>query len=547
MFLYSHLVILYSSFLAWYRGKASWLWQNMQSYFAGIDAGTSGAAVIISDERGRVVSSGFADYSCIYGSEGRVEQDAAVLWAGVCEASRKAVAGLPGHPSTVRSIAVASQRGTFLAVDRRWLPLMNSIVWADRRAGVETELLRARFGEARFHQVTGARLSEIWACSKVYWLVRNRSDVVERTWKFVNGQEWVLHNLGSESVFTDASAATMNGMMDMANKRWSAEVLSAIDIPEGLMPPLVSSMTGVGSVSPAASQATGFARGTPLFVGGGDQQCAAVGAGIIRPGFAELALGTGSVLITPVESYVHDPRNTLLYGAHILPLLWDLEGISLSAGNCYRWWSQTLAAGSHGAHRGSTGYEALDMEAESVRPGSEGLIFLPYFFGQFVPRYDSDMSGAFLGLRSSHGTKAMTRAVLEGISFEIRTIRDAMTSAISQPLERIVLTGGGSKSREWTSILANVLGTPIARPVVSECTALGAAILGAVGVGGFQSVDEAVASMVHVQNPIDPNPIVSSAYEDLYEVFVQATDALAANNLSRKLRDLAEKTTSGAS
>ena len=543
MFHYSHMVILYSPVLAWYRGKASWFSKDMESYFAGIDAGTSGATVIISDERGRIISSGFADYSCIYGSEGRVEQDAWDLWAGVCEASRKAIAGLPGRPSAVRSIAVASQRGTFVAVDRKWVPLINSIVWADRRAGVETDLLRDRIGEARFHRLTGARLSEVWTCSKVYWLVRNRRDVVEQTWKLINGQEWVLHNLGAESVFTDASSATMNGMMDIASKRWSTEVLSAIDISEALMPPIVSSMTGVGSVSPAASQATGFALGTPLFVGGGDQQCAAVGAGAVNPGLAELALGTGSVLVTPVESYVHDSRNTLLYGAHVLPLWWDLEGISLSAGNCYRWWLQTLAAAGHMAGHGTTAYEALDREAETVPPGSEGLIFLPFFFGQFVPRYESDMSGAFLGLRSSHGTKEMTRAILEGVSFEIRMIRDAMVSAISHPLERIALTGGGSKSREWTAMLADVLRTPIVRPTASECTALGAAILGAVGVDEFPSVQEAVASMVSVQEPIDPNPVVSSAYDDLYGIFVQATDALGSNGLSRKLRELAEKTT----
>ena len=221
-------------------------------------------------------------------------------------------------PRSIVSIAVASQRGSFVPVDRDMRPKMNSIVWSDRRAGREARVLEDALGGVNYERIAGTRVSPIWTCSKILWLARERPDLLAGTWKIVNDQEWILHNLGADLIATEASSATMNGMLDIALLDWSDKILGACGISRDLVLPIVPAMTAAGYISAAASEATGFPRGKPLFYGGGDQQCAAVGAGVVSEGDCELTIGTGSVALCPISAPISSTRDCIIQGAHVV-------------------------------------------------------------------------------------------------------------------------------------------------------------------------------------------------------------------------------------
>jgi xylulokinase len=488
----------------------------MELLHAGIDAGTGGCAVMVFDGQGRVAGAGDAAYGCTYPEGSWVEQELEVVWRGLRSAARQALQGL--DPRAVVSIGVASQRGTFALVDRELRPIAPAIVWSDGRAATEVAELERRLGAGRFGRITGTAASRIWASAKLRWLADRRPDLLARAWKVVNGQEWLLARLGAAVLGTEASSTAMNGMLDVGTLDWSDEILAASGISRDQVPPVVPAMTRAGSVSQAAAAATGFLAGTPLFYGGGDQQCAAVGAGAIREGDCVIAVGTGSVVLTPVSFFRTVPARSVVQGAHVVPGSRAAEGIALSTGNCLRWWREVAYSGEASAEV----YGAIEREAGEVALGADGLLFLPFFAGQCAPDSGPGAAGAFLGLGSRHGRAAMSRAVLEGITFELRARLEAVETFTGRRLDRICVSGGGTASDLWVSLAAAVLGRPLERPRVRECTALGAAMLGAVGAGRFASVAEASAATVRKERSFEAEPQASDQYDEVYRRFLSA-------------------------
>lgn len=493
------------------------------SYFVGVDAGTSGATVIITREDGQIVGTGSSSYACSTPQAGWVEQDMGRVWSGVIKACKAAIASSSVAVSDIASISVASQRGTIVPVDAEWNPLCDALVWSDRRASQETQLLRSELGEENFATITGAVLSSVWSCAKIKWLLKNRSDLVRKTAFFVNGQEWILRRLGADQNSTDPSSITMNGMMDISRLDWSDRILSTIGISRDQLPLVEQSTTPVGGVSKRCAAETGFMQGTPLFLGGGDQQCSAVGAGVVSPGQIALTLGTGAVFLARTESQCQIRSDTLIRGGHVFPGSRDLEGIVLSAGNCVRYWRDVAwAEGIKDKRSEVSRYAAMDQEAASVPVGSDGLLFLPSLFGRISEPTGTNPESGFVGVSSSHRRPALTRAVLEGVAMELSIVLDEMRRGLNAgSASPIRISGGGTKSSLWVGILATVLNTPLELLTTTECTAFGAAILGAVGVGAFPSIEAASSSMVSVSKTIVPDTNESRAYASIREDFIR--------------------------
>ena len=248
----------------------------MKKYFAGIDAGTTGASVIIFDEKGAEVSSGYSEYTTKHPHPGWVDQDMHELWAGVVKASKEATSKFKGNIKEIVSIGISSQRGSFVPIDENWEPLMDSIVWSDGRATKETQWIKDNIGSDKYYATSGLSPSSLWVYPKIKWLMDNLPETYEKTWKFVNGQEWILNRLGSKEVFAESSALNYNGMFDINTLDYSDELIEAIGLDKDKLPPILHELRPVGKVSKEASLLTGFAEGTTISPGGGDQQCAAV-------------------------------------------------------------------------------------------------------------------------------------------------------------------------------------------------------------------------------------------------------------------------------
>ncbi len=514
-----------------------------RAVFVGIDAGTTGVTVSIYDAAGAEVASGYQEYPCTYPRPGWVEQDLEVVWRGICTASREAVrkARLPAE--SYKSIGLSSQRGTFGMLDGNKNPLADSVVWNDARATDYGDRIAAKMPAAAYQRHTGMPLSPQWAAAKVAWMKDHEPALFEKTRWFANGQEFFLHRLGADEWCTDPASLTLNGMMDIRKLDWSDEVLAICGIDRSVLPPVGPTAAMVGRLSPEAAELTGFPPGTPLVRGAGDQQCAAIGAGVIKQGMAEFTVGTSAVMVAHVDSVDRVQGEGLFLGGHGVPGQWDLEGAAFAIGSCLRWWRDMLGLTevTAGQVLGRSPYSIMVESASQSPPGAKGLIFHPFLSGQVTPYYDMLAKGGFIGLGLHHDRPALIRALLEGCANEMRAVVDTFRRDMAGGLQELRLTGGGTKSVGFVHIMADIIDMPVSVLKVRECTALGAAILGAVGVGHYGSAAEAVGAMVHIETTIDPNQQVRGLYEEQHGIFVGSYEALAGSATYSKLQRFADR------
>ncbi|MGI6150849.1 MAG: FGGY-family carbohydrate kinase [Christensenellales bacterium] len=515
----------------------------MAQYVVGIDAGTTGLKTMIFDLNGTPLSHAYRSYPCTFPNAGWVEQDPWDLWNALCETSKEAIAKSGIDPREIGSIAISSQRGTFFAIDKDWNPIEDSIVWSDVRATKEAQWIATHFGIDKYYGIAASAMTPGFSYSKFKWVRDNRPDLYEKAYLFVNGQEWLLHQLGSEEVFTDPSSLAMNGMMDVAKLDWSDELLDAINVSREKLPPVKKPARQVGVVSAKAAELTGFAAGTPICVGGGDQQCAAVGSGIIKEGMTEITIGTAGVIVAAVDKVYPEPQHEIYFSGHANPGKWDMEGQVTMAASNLKWFRDTFCDAEAAVSK-STGQDVYDIicaEAANAAVGSRGLIYFPFLQGQLTPYYCDAARAGYVGITPAHGKPEMARAVLEGVAYELNMSIAAMQRVLGRPFDVIRLSGGGAKSPLWRQIQADVYGVPVEKLKIFDCSLVGAAILGATAVGIFSSVEEAVDSMVHTDGFVEPNMAHHEVYKEFYEIFRDAFLAWRDSGIYDRLAAAAEK------
>jgi xylulokinase len=295
----------------------------------------------------------------------------------------------------------------------------------------------------------------------------------------------------------DAADASGTLLFDVANRRWSGEVLDALELPHEWLPPVLESPERAGAVG---------ASGTPVAAGAGDQPAAALGVGIDRPGPVSVVLGTSGVVLAALPEYAHDPAGAVHAFCHAVPGGWQAMGVMLSAAGSLEWFHDRLAP--------DTAFAELVGEAEAWPPGAEGLLFAPYLAGERTPHADPDARGAFVGLELRHDRGALVRAVLEGVAFGLRDALDAVRGVgVDASVGRV--SGGGARSDLWLRIVASALDLPLERTESEEGSAFGAALLGGVAAGVFADVHDAVARCVRAREAVEPDPSWRDVYADL--------------------------------
>jgi xylulokinase len=279
-------------------------------------------------------------------------------------------------------------------------------------------------------------------------------------------------------------------------RRWSDEVLAALDLPAGWLPPVLES-----------PEVSGTADGVPVAAGAGDQAAGGLGVGVDRPGPLSVVLGTSGVVFAALPGYAADPDGRLHVFCHAVPGAWHAMGVMLSAAGSLRWLRDVAAPGES--------YTGLVAEAERWEPGVEGLLFAPYLAGERTPHADPGARGAFAGLSVRHDRGALVRAVLEGVAYGLRDSLELLRELGVEPVAARV-SGGGARSDLWLRIVASVLDLPLERTAAEEGAAYGAALLGGVAAGVYADVHEAAAATVRVTRTIEPDPAWTRAYADGY-------------------------------
>ncbi len=474
----------------------------------GIDLGTSGVKGLALDEGGALLAGAEASYPLSTPRPGWVEQDPADWW----EAATAVLEQLRREAGPVAGIGVAGQMHGLVALDAHERPLRPAILWNDQRTAPECAEIEATVGRERLISLTGNRALPGFTAPKLLWLRRHEPDVYARVAHVLLPKDYLRLRLCGERA-SDVSDASGTLLLDVAGRRWSEELLEALDLDPGWLPPALE--------SPAVSGATG--DGVPVAAGAGDQAGGALGVGVDRPGPISVVLGTSGVVFAAEGRYVADPEARLHSFCHAVPGAWHAMGVMLSATASLSWFRDALAPG--------TGFGELIAEAAAWPAGAEGLLFLPYLAGERTPHPDPDARGAFAGLGLRHDRGALVRSILEGVAFGLRDSLDLLAGiGVRATLARV--SGGGARSETWLRIVASVLELPLERVAVDAGAAFGAALLGGVAAGVWPDVHAAVAAAVRPGERVEPVEEWIETYRDQRERYRALYPALSSTNLA---------------
>ena len=492
-----------------------------------IDAGTTGVRSMFFDKAGNVLGSAYSEYESHFPSPSWVEQDAESWWTQSCETIKQAFSETGLDPERVIGISVTNQRETIVPIDEDGQPLRRAIVWQDKRTVPQCDWIEKELSQDAVYSITGLTVDPYFSAPKILWIKQNENSIFNKAHRFLLVHDYLIYRLSDELV-TDFSNASRTMLFDVRRAEWSEKLLDGFGIPKEKLPRTVEPGSQVGELTSKASKETGLKEGTPIVAGGGDQQCAALGVGVVKEGMLKSTTGTGTFILAHSNTVRLDPGLRVLCSRHVVPDSFVIEASMFTTGSALKWFRDNLGVKevSVADERGVDPYEVLTEEASRIPPGSEGVVHLPHFVGAGAPNWNPHARGIFAGLALGHTRAHIIRAILEGVSFEIRTNVEVMRE-LGIPSREVRVTGGAARSETWMQIQADILRTPVIRTQMEEATALGAAILAFKGVGVFKSVARAAEEMVQTLEPLKPTKETLNVYQNAYRTFKSLYSAIS--------------------
>ena len=484
----------------------------MGIYLLGIDVGTGGTRALVLDERGRVISSATEDHRAFVSPQiGWAEQDPCDWWRACSVAVRHALAQAQLRSDQISCVGLSGQMHGAVLLDEQERVVRPALIWCDVRTEKQCRDLTAQIGANQLIQLTCNPALTNFTLTKCLWVRENEPENWHRVRSLMLPKDYIRFQLTGERA-TDVADASGTLLLDVAHRRWSKEMLNLVQMDESLLPSLYESPEICGRISGAGAAATGLQKGTPVVAGAGDQAAGAIGVGVVSPGTVSATIGTSGVVLAATDRPALDSRGRVHTFCHAVPGRWIAMGVTQAAGLSLRWFRDQFGSGDR-----RQSYASLTAEAASAPPGCDGVLWAPYLMGERTPYLDPAARGMLVGLAASHTRGHVIRAILEGVAFSLRD-----TFTIFREMEvpvTIRLGGGGARSARWRQIQADTYARPVETVDAEEGAAYGAAILAAVGVKTWSSVDEACESVVRVAENITPDFEHSLVLEKTYAVY----------------------------
>ena len=497
------------------------------SYFLGIDAGTSGIKAIVLGADGTILAEGYSECNLITPKPGQVEQNPHEWWAACDYAVREAVAK-SSVGTRIEGIGFSGQMQGTTLLDRNMEPIGGCMIWLDQRAAKEADELNLRMSKKELLEINANYcLPSYWA-PKLLWMKKNRPEDFERIHTVLFTKDYLRYLVTGE-VATEVSDASCSFLLDMKKRKWSDKMFEVTGLPRQIVPErLLESSDIAGYLKEDLARDWGLKPGIPVAAGGGDQPAGGVGNGVVIPGVVTSVIGTSGVVFGCCDKpFVDEQRRAMYSLCHSVPGLYSFLGCTLGAGGSYKWLRDVVFKEKYSQYEqsGKDIYEYMSGLAESASPGSEGLVFLPYLNGESTPHVDPDARGVFFGLSYRHDIGAMCRSVMEGVVYSLRDTVEILRE-FGLDITEIRAMGGGAKSKLWRQIQADIYNTPVVTMNMEEGSAAGAAILGAVASGYFNSVREACEAIIKPVSLTEPIGENVKCYDDYYATYRSLYPAL---------------------
>lgn len=500
----------------------------MEKLLIGVDIGTQGTKGVLVSPNGEVLSTATVEYGVLHHHPLWAEQWPDVWLDASCRVIRELL-----HRTDARNIAGICISGLYggsgVPLDAKMKPVRPCLIWMDRRATEEVEWIVQNVDLDRLFAITGNWVDTYFGYTKILWIKNNEPESWQKTELFLPPNAYVNYRLMGEVAIDRSSAGNIGGLYDIHRHQWSEEMGQALEIPINLMPErIVASQDVIGEITTEGSNLTGLIRGTPVLAGGVDAPMATLAAGALSLGDNVAMMGTSTCWGTIHTGDGFSPQ--LVSMPHVTD---DSKEIytwagSATSGALAQWFRDTLARAEveEAQKSGQTAFHLLDQEAGVIRPGSDGLLALPYFMGERAPLWDANARGAWVGLTLSHTKAHLYRALLEATAYALRHSIEAGEAAELPLNEETVVVGGVAKSSLWLSIISDVTGRPI-RTLRSD--GIGAPLADAFLVGltmGLVSDKEEIRNWIRYTDPFLPDPKRHALYSQYYKVYRHLYDDL---------------------
>ena len=464
--------------------------------FLGIDIGTSGTKAIVVDESGVVRGTGSVEYPLYTPKPNWAEQDPEDWWKGTVGATRKAIEAAGVDGKDVAGIGFSGQMHGAVLLDSADKVLRPAILWCDQRTAAECDEITERIGARRLLELTYNKALAGFTAPKIVWVRNHEPDIYKSIRKVLLPKDYIRLRMTGEYA-TEVSDASGTLLFDVKNRTWSQEMLNDLEIPRDWMPDCYESPVVSGKVTASAAAELGVRPGVPVVGGGGDNAAGAVGNGIVRSGLTWVTVGTSGVVFAHMDKVDLDEEEDSIHSAmlfgqvarHGSDAVWEVSQ-----------WFCVCCASLNDCRRALGGCASRSQLRLPSVMQSEWLPPIPDGRG---PYPDANARGVFFGLSLRHTKTHMARAVLEGVAFSLSDCLDLVKLLIPD-VNEIRASGGGARSEFWRQILADVFNTKMTTTNATEGPAYGAALLAAVGVGHYDSVESACDQCVRNVSQLDP-------------------------------------------
>lgn len=486
-------------------------------YAIGCDVGSQSLKAVVLSPSGQILATAGSPYQMIHKRSGWADQDPAGYVRALSQAVHEVIAAAGIDPSEVTVLGLASQVDGVIPLDRDLKPMRDAIIWLDRRAVDEAEHLRRTVGVQQTFARTGLNIDATHTGPKIMWLARNEPELFAEAVSMPSVGGYLLAWM-TGVVAQDHANASSTLLYDVATRAYSPEMLAAADLDPTLMPPIHNADEIVGTLLPDAARALGLPTSCRVVVGTGDEHGACVGAGGVTRDIVVDIAGTAEPVCVGSDRPLIDDTGLVETHAHAIRDFFLIENPGFVSGGNTLWLGDLL---------GCTQARVFELAAAS-EPGARGVRFVPALSGAMAPRWNDLMRGAFYGLGMNHTSEDLARAVVEGNAFAFTDIARRLRAMGLGGRIRIV--GGGRRSEFSLVTKATLADCAVERVTTEETTAVGGAMLAAVGAGIFASVAECVEAVVKVApDPIEPDPVIRDVLETAYGEYRTLYDTLEAS------------------
>lgn len=487
-----------------------------------IDIGTQSTRALVITATGTILAKASYEYGLQTPHPGWAQQDAEEWWQATVATIQSVLQQSGVDPGAIACVAVDSQMHATIPIDRAGQVIAPAVqLWCDKRAAGEIAAFERQSFPVEPFTLAGNQPTTAWQGFKIRWMQHHQPEIFARAWKIVTASTFVVFRL-TEMLAISYAEASGTYCMDATRETWSDDLIHMLGINADHLPPIAPATSVIGRVTDHAARLTGLRAGTPVAVGAADFIAAALSSGLTKPGDAAEISGTSCLMAVVSE---HALINPALMNLHHEIDGWVSYGVVETGGGALRWfrdqccYEEIVTA----QQTGQDVYTLMVEGTADVSPGADGVLFFPYLLGERLTGSPYSR-GVFFGLHQSTDRRAMIRAILEGITFDLRRTLDTAEQA-GVRVEQIRATGGGAQSDTWNQIRADIYNKPVVTLAGDEGSLTGTAILAGLTVGLWPDATTACDQLTQVRTVYEPRPDHSERYAALYEEFKALHDA----------------------